>query len=530
MSGREKPSRRRLTRLAAICAGLLLALLAVGASSALADARWRLSARPAPTQLPRAGQGFVTLQAINPGDTEISGLESHVTITDKLPEGVTATHIIQQQENRAEDEELAWTCSALPATEITCTYDPSKIPPVDRHLVAPYEDIELYIEVTVNEAAGAPTRLKNLATVRGGRNAEQTGEQVKEGTELAPEQLESEFAITGAPTSYGLEEGGYKVTPEDETGLPDLRAGAHPFQLTTTLNLNEDFGEVSGLMRPTAPALTKNLRINLPPGLLGNVTAVPKCSDAEFGSLVAVRNECKDDTAIGAARVTLEEPANFTLVTKTVPVFNLSPRAGEPARFGFLAYHVPVLLDTHVRTGDAGGGGGDYGVEVSVTQTTQLAQLLGSEVTLWGVPGDERHDRARGWPCVSGGFWINYQEPCQAPATRSTTAFLRMPTSCASPLRATLAGESWPFKAPGENGLGTSSSLAGEYPFPSGFSGCASLPFEPSIKLKPTTSEADTPSDMEVDVHVPRRRRSKPRGSARPTSRRRPSRFPKGCS
>ena len=29
--------------------------------------------------------------------------------------------------------------------------------------------------------------------------------------------------------------------------------------------------------------------------------------------------------------------------------------------------------------------------------------MLCSQVTLWGVPGDPRHDTSRGWECVAGG-------------------------------------------------------------------------------------------------------------------------------
>ena len=93
-----------------------------------------------------------------------------------------------------------------------------------------------------------------------------------------------------------------------------------------------------------------------------------------------------------------------------------------------MAVRVPVLLDTAVRTGS------DYGVEVSVSDATQLAQVLSSEVTLWGVPGVESHDQSRGWSCIQNGEYVNKQKPCTPPNPRSTAAFLTMPTACAGPL------------------------------------------------------------------------------------------------
>ena len=64
--------------------------------------------------------------------------------------------------------------------------------------------------------------------------------------------------------------------------------------------------------------------------------------------------------------------------TEAVPVFNLVPAPGEPARFGLEDTKVPIILDTSVRTD------GDYGVNVSIKNTTQVAQLLSSRVTLVG--------------------------------------------------------------------------------------------------------------------------------------------------
>ena len=55
---------------------------------------------------------------------------------------------------------------------------------------------------------------------------------------------------------------------------------------------------------------------------------------------------------------------------------------------------------------------GDYGVTVSVNNATEAAQLLGSEVTIWGVPGDASHDQSRGWTCVDGGVWSD-DKPCE---------------------------------------------------------------------------------------------------------------------
>ena len=91
-------------------------------------------------------------------------------------------------------------------------------------------------------------------------------------------------------------------------------------------------------------------------------------------------------------------------VTLDVPVYNLVPTVGEPARFAFSAAGVGVYLDTAVRTGS------DYGVTVNVNNISQLEGFAGSQVTFWGVPGDTVHDTSRGPDCVSAGLLGDYKQ------------------------------------------------------------------------------------------------------------------------
>ena len=107
---------------------------------------------------------------------------------------------------------------------------------------------------------------------------------------------------------------------------------------------------------------------------------------------------------------TVHEPGTVGTATLTEPIFNLEPRVGEPARFGFYVVlaNSPVFLDTSVRTGS------DYGVTVSVNNITQTAAFLSSEVTFWGVPGDPRHDSQRGWGCLYQARNVTPHPPCNA--------------------------------------------------------------------------------------------------------------------
>ncbi len=160
---------------------------------------------------------------------------------------------------------------------------------------------------------------------------------------------------------------------------------------------------------------------------MGNPTVLPQCSEVDFFTQGQESNACPGDTAVGVAVVSFFEPSFVGPVTVAVPLFNLVPRQGEPARFGFTAEpgDVPVVLDTSVRAG------GDYGVTVTVANTTEAVPLLGSQVTIWGVPGEAAHDASRGWECIDGGTYAaSFGKPCAPLAQPQPPAFMTLPTSC----------------------------------------------------------------------------------------------------
>jgi hypothetical protein len=66
--------------------------------------------------------------------------------------------------------------------------------------------------------------------------------------------------------------------------------------------------------------------LHLPPGLVGNPNAVPRCTVAQFTGA-----GCPANTAVGSADATVRTPLP---VTATGSVYNLVPAAGEPARLG----------------------------------------------------------------------------------------------------------------------------------------------------------------------------------------------------
>jgi hypothetical protein len=448
---------------------IVAAAMAFVATTGVASATqpwWSLSGTALPTNLPPGGDGTITVGAVNVGDGTTAG---DITVTDTLPPGLTAQKV----------ELLATPFGSADLNAIlgTCTLTPSR---VDCHYPGEFalpglttaEQIQLLI--TVKVAANAVSGESQLEVTGGGGG---------DAMHRMP------VTVDSAPASFGIE--GFSMVPENEGGTVDTTAGSHPFQLTTTVGLNQtDEPRIP-------PALPKTLRFDLPPGLIGNPSPLAQCTESDFTHFTSngTSNFCAPDTAIGVATVYV---FTSSIESLTVPVFNLTPRPGEPARFGFVVVHAPVIIDTSVRTGQ------DYGVTATVHNITQLVGFLGSKLTLWGVPGDARHDNARGWPCILGGR-LAQGETCSPLGLNNPPAFLTLPTACDGPLTFIARTDSWPtqsspagLSAPAvgyqtEDGLGT----------PAGMTGCDQLPFNPSIRVTPDGTAASAPTGLTVDVHIP---------------------------
>lgn len=449
---------------------LVSAGLLAGASCASAALPWwHLGSSSLPSVLPAAseeegpGKGRIVVTAANLGDASVNGATSTVRITDTLPAGVRAVSIKGVAETLGSSGPVeALACSPKPASEpLSCTFEGT---------LAPYGLLEVTIEVSVEE--GASPGAVNEATVTGG--------QAQDASIRRPLQI-------GGEASFGVED--YELTPEEEGGSLDTQAGSHPFQLTSTMNFNQDESA-------TPVALGKDLHFKLPPGLIGNPTPFAQCTLGQFLTIVPSgqgnsdpNNRCSAKTAVGVAMIEINEPAaSKPITTYSVPVFNLEPSVGEPARFGFMVNSTPVFLDASVRTG------GDYGVTVSVSNISQIASFLKSEVIFWGVPGDPRHDNARGWGCLEEARNTEFHAACNPSEASHPPPLLSLPTSCTGALSSTVQADSW------RNPTGVLSRRSEPMP---AIDGCNQLPFGPSISVTPDGTSASTPTGLNVDVHVP---------------------------
>jgi hypothetical protein len=456
--------------------GALLGVLVCAAPAAASGPYWHVLSTSAPRYLPPGGEGTIVVLATNLGDQPVRAVGSPVTVTDRLPPGLTATgianepHVGYHNELNESYEENIVHCPEETGSVVQCEWGGELDLP-------PYETMELRIGVKV-DAHPAPAE-ENEVSITGG--------------EAPPVTVRHELTTSSLPTPFGVED--YELSPENENGSPDSRAGSHPFQLTTTLSLNqtvEDNLHFLDPMLPSVPALTRNLNFRLPPGLIGDPTPFSQCTELQFETQEGYGDLCPPGTVVGVALITANEPKNKGAYTLPVPLFNLVPQVGEPARFGFMIIGVPVILDTSVRTGE------DYGVTVSVRGISQAAAFITSQIVFWGVPGDPRHDSSRDWGCIGEVNYRTRPTPCEPLGESQPPPLLTLPTSCSGVLRTSVLASSWP------TATGPGIQREGVEPVSmESLDSCNQLSFDPGIVVVPDGGAGSTPSGLSVDVHVP---------------------------
>jgi hypothetical protein len=497
----------------ALAAAVTFGLASTSAAFADAGPWWHIIQTVRPATIPPGGEGVVTVQAVNVGDGPTVGA---ATLSDLLPPGLSVVETAVEERlvpqvsfftmpmgprfDFGPDSSLSFfEFCATTSKSVSCTLKQNILKSFEEFggssfsgakELKPFENFEVQIKVRADQGA-----------VRGINRAEASGGS-------APiARLKRALPIGSTAPAFGAEQ--LSVVPEEERGGIDVQAGSHPFQLTTTFALNQSLNPAK------PPALPRNLSFNLPPGLVGNATAVAQCTDQQFDTIAheGTGNGCPQDTALGVASITVDEPVGLELQTFAVPLFNLTPGVGEPARFGFEFAHAPVTLDTSVRSG------ADYGVAATVSNTTELLNFISSSVTIWGVPGDSRHDGARGWGCLRGGQLVLGRIACRATSEAQPPPFLTMPTACSLPFTASVEGVSWPTQAapagiPLETGEHGSYSLQDEFERPLSVAGCNKLSFSPSIEVQPDVQSASTSSGLTVRVKVPQEVSQNPQGLA----------------
>ena len=296
---------------------------------------------------------------------------------------------------------------------------------------------------------------------------------------------------------------GFDLTATEEGGALDTEAGSHPYAITTTVNFNlagESAGQ-PGL--PVSDGDLRDLRLELPPGLIENPSALPRCTQALFRTprsspfeASASGESCPADTQIGVVALRSSIGGG---VTRTFGLFNLVPPPGSPAQVGFNPYGAPFVLTPTIR-----GTEGQYGLTLESRNVSQAFDLYGISTTTWGVPWGVSHNGERG-NC------LNESEPsfpwakCSvgAPKADRPQAYLTLPVSCAAPLATTASADSWQQPALVEAGS--------EGP---ALGGCEGLSLATVGSVQPSTERASSPSGLDFNLDLSQQGLTEPGGRA----------------
>jgi hypothetical protein len=230
-----------------------------------------------------------------------------------------------------------------------------------------------------------------------------------------------------------------------------------------------------------------DLRLDLPAGIAGDPLAVPRCSTLEFLGLFS----CPYGTQVGTVHLVVAA-GDYGVF----PVYILGPASpGETARLGFRAAVINETISIRPRSE------GDFGLRSDALSIPPasfgVAEL---EFTLWGDPADSSHDGQRITPFQSGACGDDpvtfLPLPCPHPAAASAKPFLTNPSTC-GPLstQPQLHIDSW--DEPGQF-----TDRTDDTPIPP-TTGCADLPFDPTVSVTPDDRHPDTPSGYSVGVTVP---------------------------
>jgi hypothetical protein len=280
-----------------------------------------------------------------------------------------------------------------------------------------------------------------------------------------------------AHAAFGLKNAEVKFSKVG--GAPTTEAGAHPYSMTTKIDLNTvvdpDLGEIPD-------GVLKAIEVDLPAGMAGDPTAVPRCLDAVF--VLIPENSysaCPDETAVGVVLLRLGPGEGG----EPFPVFNLEPSPGFAARFGFIGFGVPVTIDIGVRDR------APYNVYASLNGVPQAVAFHGSDLTIWGNPADPSHDAERGG-CLELTTGPPVRTDCEVDIPEKP--LLTLPRSCRGPLVSTFKAEAWEDLGPDSRVTKSTSSPK--------LDGCDSLGFEPKINAAPTSDQAESPTGLDFELQV----------------------------
>ncbi len=435
---------------------LLLGVCVVGVLAwpvaAWAAPGWEAFTRVSPAYLPPGGTGRIELHVYNTG----SSTGEDPRIVDQLPPGVSATSSAVYLQTGLASESLGLPrgdgeCSGVQV--VTCT---AEVLPAGTSAI-------VRIEVSVNAGVGGDAA--NHVDVTGGG-----------ALSSAVESTQVRFSGEEAPFGFS----GFDAWLTNADGTADTQAGSHPYEMTVVFSVNGRGN--GGFVEVPAGGETQQLVVNLPPGIVGDPTATPRCSRRQFDGETGFGEPHEEEpTCPALTQVGMDESIAQGL-NVSFKVYNLVPPPGIAAEFAFDDQGTDVFLNAGVRSGGPTPLDSDYGITVH-TLVPQKAVTFNT-TTIWGVPSEESHNEQR-----------------EVPSSGGSVPLLTLPTSCEGPQEFSIeALDTWQYANLHSHASVLTHDSTGT---PVGFTGCSDLGFDPSLSVAPDTSAADTPAGLTTEIKVP---------------------------
>lgn len=311
------------------------------------------------------------------------------------------------------------------------------------------------------------------------------------------------IAAFALPSSAHAAEFGFKpgeeglhFALEEQDGSPALRAGRHPYQLRADLGFDE--GPVVG-----SPAGDmKDLRLQLPSGLIGNPSVIGRCTAAQFAT---PRSSPYEQSSSGESCPDKSQVGTITMRSgligggeRTFGLFNLVAPPGVAAELGASPFGRTLAFSGQVRNVE-----GEYGLDLEAAEVPQSLAIDGVQVDFWGTPWDASHDGERG-DCLKETDPSFAWGKCSTgpPKTNRPLPFLTLPASCQGPLAYRAQIESW--QAPG-HWVGDGATTPAQEK-------CSELHFQTTSFSGPTSNRASTATGFDFNLSVDQEGLTDPEG------------------
>ena len=237
---------------------------------------------------------------------------------------------------------------------------------------------------------------------------------------------------------FGIAPGGFTVQMLNAEGEPEHRAGAHPDRVLIDFALETEGTGTS----------VKDLAIDMPPGFLGNSSALTPCPRQAHEE----GEECPPESQEGVA--------SFGSGGESQPLYVLEAEPGQPAGFTSKA-GLAIPFELELRPDDFGA--------TLIAEDLKGGVPNSAHIELWGVPANH-----------------------QVGSSATPAPFLTTPSIC-GPLEFGLRVRS---REPGAEWL-SETAEAGP------LTGCQELPFSPRLSMSLSNPVADSPTGLTMTLSMP---------------------------